>query len=104
MEALTGREALEFFETQGRKEPGTWGFWRVYGATPLTLRAGDILLSKVGDTDEVEADYVAERFTAKSAVRVGFVNQDGKRLTIGMAAPVIICRWGQHSTLDERVR
>lgn len=103
-EQPTGHAAVAAVETMPAKEPGTMGFWQVWGARPQDLRPGDVLLCKIGDTGEVATDYIAERFIAKSAARVGFINQDGKRLTIGALAPVVIVRWGTHATLSESVR
>jgi hypothetical protein len=103
MQQPTGHEAITAFETQGRLEPGTEGFWTVWGARAWDMKAGDILLSKVADTDEVEVDYIAETFKAKSPVRQGFVNQDGKRLTVGVGAPIIIVRWDTRGRLAEGI-
>jgi hypothetical protein len=96
---MTPTEAIAFFEGQDRKDPGTEGFWQVWGARASHIRAGDILLSKVGDTDEVGVDYITEVFKAKSIVRQGFINQRGEHLTIGIGAPIILVRWGTHNTL-----
>lgn len=96
---LTGQEAVDHVKTMPAKQPGTEGFWQVWGARPHHLRPGDVLISKVRDTGEVEVDFVADLFLAQSAARRGFVNQDGKRLTVGIMAPVVILRWGAHGTL-----
>lgn len=105
MEQPRGHAAIAMFEARTTSiQPGTWDFWQVWGARPADIRPGDLLLSKVRDTDKAAVDYVAELFTSKSIGRVGFVNQDGKQLTIGMLAPCIVLRWGTHGTLSDSVR
>jgi hypothetical protein len=87
------------------KEPGTWGFWEVWGAVPRDLRPGDVLLCKVRDTDETSVDYVAEVVgLGPSGARLNYVNQDGKTMSIGLLAPVVVVRWGTHGTLSDSVR
>jgi hypothetical protein len=99
MSALTGQEAIDHVKTMPAKQPGTEGFWEVWGARPHHLRPGDILVSKVRGTDEVEIDFVADLFPAKSPARQGFVNQDAEQFTVGILSPVVILRWGTHGTL-----
>jgi hypothetical protein len=94
-----GQAAVDAFMAQPEMQPGTWGFWMVWAARPSHMQPGDLLISKVRDTDETEVDYIVETFTAKSACRQGFVNHRGERLTVGIISPVVIARWGTHGTL-----
>ena len=103
MEQPTGHDAIALFESQGVKQPGTYGFWQVWGARTQDVKPGDILLCKNGDDGEVQADYITEVFAAKSPLRAGFINADGKRFTLGIIAPMILCRWGTHGTLADSV-
>jgi hypothetical protein len=100
----TGHDAIALFESQGVKQPGTYGFWQVWGARTQDIRPGDLLLSRKGETNEVCTDYVTDVFTAKSSSRAGFIDADGNRFTIGILAPMILCRWGTHGTLADSVR
>jgi hypothetical protein len=82
-------------EAQGRMEPGTTGYWKVWGARPHNVRPGDVVLLAPGD----EFELVEDTFTAKAApMRVGLVI-DGERLTIGALCPIIVLRHGDHNTL-----
>lgn len=93
----TSAEAQAAWEAQERLQPGTPGFWKVWGASVHHVRPGDLVLSKVGD--EVQVDLVQDLFPAKAApCRVGFV-VDGERVTIGALVPVIVLRWGTKNTL-----
>lgn len=83
----------------GRKEPGTEGFWRVWGACWRDLRAGDVLMAKNRDTDEVGVDYVAEVLEPRMG-RFRYVDQNGVTMSCGMLAPIEVLRWETKNTLS----
>lgn len=97
IQPTNGADAIAFFESQPKMAPGTEGYWQVWGARARHARAGDIVISKSEDNTVV--DYVAETFVAKSLGRVGIIDGNGERFTIGQLAPVVLVRWGTHNTL-----
>jgi hypothetical protein len=84
-------------EAQGALQPGTEGWWQVWGAVPGDLEPGDYVLMK---DDEF---LVQDVFVAKSPARIGIV-VDGERLTLGLLCRVVILRRGTHGTLSRSVR
>lgn len=95
--------AIAELEAQDRLEPGTPGWWKVWGATPRDIRSGDIIMHK--DGDQVVTEYVEDTFTAKAApLRIGYVINDGQRFTLGALTPIVLLRKGTHNTLSDSVR
>jgi hypothetical protein len=96
---ITSAEALRQVEAQGVLQPGTEGWWKVWGARVSDIRPGDLVLSG-GDN----ADLIEGTFEAKAApVRVGFI-ADGERFTLGALVPVIVLRRSTHNLLAGSVR
>lgn len=94
----TPAECIAAFEAQDRLEPGTPGYWKVWGAKVRHIRTGDILLSK--DGDKVVTDYITGTFESKAApVRVGLLDAEGNKFTLGALTPVVIVRWATHHIL-----
>jgi hypothetical protein len=92
--------AVTEFETQGKLEAGTEGWWQVWGASPHHIKGGDIILTK-GSGDDIDTLYVEDTFTAKAApMRVGIVI-NGNKETLGALCPIILLRRGTHNTLAE---
>lgn len=90
------RQAWAEFGAQGAITPGTEGWWKVWGAQVRHIRPGDLVLS--GDNVEL----IADRFESKSApLRVGFVDTDGNRFTLGARAPIALLRRGSHHLLAD---
>lgn len=90
-------EAVAAFEAQGVLEPGTEGWWKVWGAQVHHVQAGDL----VGSLVDGEMDWflVEELFEAKAApLRQGFVT-DGERTTLGVLCPIVLLRRGTHNVL-----
>lgn len=91
----TTAEALAEFEAQGAIQPGTPGWWKVWGARPQHIRKGDLLLLPENGTE-----LIADTFVAKAApLRFGFVNAEGDRFTIGALAPIVLLRRSDHNVL-----
>jgi hypothetical protein len=84
-------------EAQPRLEPGTEGWWKVWGARARDIRPGDYVLTSD------EEFFVQDVFAAKSIARLGIVC-DGERSTIGLLCPVVILRRGTRHTLSESAR
>lgn len=90
--------AVAAFEDQGSLDPGTEGFWKVWGATPHTVLPGDLILIK--DLGEVTEELIAEVFEAKAyPARAGFINAEGETFTYGALAPLVVLRWGTRHIL-----
>lgn len=96
----TTEEAIEDFQNQDKGlKPGTWGWWQVWGATPMHIRQGDIVLTVTDN--EVETLFIEDTFTAKAhPVRVGIV-VNGQKQTIGALCNIVLVRRSQHHTLAE---
>ena len=91
--------AFREFDAQGRIEPGTEGWWTVYGGRVQDVRSGDLVLVK-GEPG-VEAMLVDDVFRAKAwPMRQGWV-VDGEQLTMGSMVPVAVLRRGTKGTLAE---
>jgi hypothetical protein len=94
----TPAENIALFEAQERLEPGTPGYWKIWGASVRHIIPGDIVLMKDGDTTITE--FITGTFTAKAApMRFGLVDAKGEKFTLGALTPVIVVRWGTHNTL-----
>jgi len=88
---------VEELEAQGVLNPGEAGWWKVWGASVADVLPGDLVGSKVDG--EVTLDLVEGTFESKAApLRVGFV-VDGKRVTFGALAPIVLFRRGTGGTL-----
>lgn len=101
METLTAAVALAELEAQPRLEPGTPGWWRVWGARVDDIRPGDIVMVKTAN-DEVETLFIEDTFPAKSIARYGIV-VGGERSTLGRLCPIVLVRRGTHNTLSDSI-
>lgn len=99
---MDSKTAWAEVEAQGPIEPGTPGWWQVWGATVHHARPGDLILCRDGDIDKVVPTYVRDLFRSKAhPVRVGIVTDDDKEVTIGALAPMVLLRRGTHHTLAD---
>jgi hypothetical protein len=94
--------AIREFEAQPTLQPGDEGWWKVWGASPDDIKAGDIVLVKDSDGN-VETLFIEDTFLAKSVTRVGVVI-DGERQTLGRLCPIILVRKGTRNTLARSIR
>lgn len=95
---MTSAEALAQLEAQPVLQPGEAGWWKVWGASPRDIRAGDIVITTS------ETFYVDDVYIAKAApMRIGIV-VDGEHQTIGALCPIVLVRQGTKNTLSESVR
>lgn len=86
-------QAIREVEVQPTLQPGEEGWWKVWGATPYHIQAGDIVITST------ETFYVEDVYEPKSApVRVGIV-VDGEQSTIGAGCPIRLLRRGTKNTL-----
>jgi hypothetical protein len=95
----TSAEVRAVVFAQPAKEPGTPGWWRVWGASVQDILPGDFVFTK----DDQDGFLVTETFVAKSIVKRGIV-VDGERQTIGLGCPIYLLRQGTHNTLSPTVR
>lgn len=88
--------AIDELEAQPVLQPGESGWWKVWGAQPRHIQAGDIiLLDPVGDWIEVKG-----LFPSKAApVRVGLIDANDAMFTIGALCPIVLMRRGTHNML-----
>lgn len=90
--ARTTADVRAEIEAQPVLQPGTEGWWKVYGVSGRHIRPGDYVL--VGD-DEF---FVQDTYAPLNVARHGIV-VDGERQTIGTLANVTVLRRGTKSTL-----
>lgn len=98
----TSAEVRATVEAQPRMEPGTFGFWEVWGATPQDIQGGDYVLVKMRD-GSVDEFFVQDTFVAKNVARKGVV-VDGERMTLGLLCPIVILREGTRGVLSPTAR
>lgn len=92
------------FESQPALDPGQDGWWKVWGASPQDIRAGDLVFTRGEADGDVDSFFVQETFTSKAApMRVGIV-VDGRQQSIGALAPIVLVRRGTKNTLAGSVR
>jgi hypothetical protein len=97
---MTSEEAWRQAEAQGELKPGEQGWWKVWGARIIDVRAGDLLLVKDANTGEVVADLVSEIRPAGgwAGMRLLYTS-DGVDRSIGALAPFVLLRQGTHNML-----
>jgi len=93
----TTAEVRAEIEEQRALEPGTPGWWQVWGATVRDVSPGDFVVTRTDDF------FVQDVYDARSAARLGVV-VDGQRETIGRMCPVAVLRRGTRATLSEHAR
>lgn len=89
----TTAEAVAEFEAQGAIDPGTEGWWRVWGAQPRHIRPGDLV---------VDADgwfLVTEAGPSTNGLQFGVVTAEGERFWFGLLHRVNVVRRGTKNTL-----
>ena len=91
---------LNEWTAQAALQPGTAGWWEVWGATPAAIKAGDIVALATPPGEEADIFYVEDVYTAAAApMRRGLV-VNGERVTIGALCTVAgLFRRGTHHTL-----
>ena len=98
METKTTDEVKAEVDAQPVLEPGTEGWWRVWGASPHSIEPGDYVLCK--DGDGVDEFYVQSTYKPKSYPMTFGIVVDGREMTIGaLAGPLVILRRGTKNTL-----
>lgn len=86
-----------------RIQPGTQGWWKVWGARVRDIKPGDLVVSKTDD-GEYEVDLIEDVYTPKNhPLRWGFIIA-GERVTMGALHSVIVLRQALHNILAESVR
>jgi len=109
------RTADERISAQPAMEPGTEGYWKVWGARVADVRPGDLVMLKYSDEPGTVFSYVVGervrrpeyqgRPVLMDTVRPKFSDQvTGEEFTIGAMQPIVLLRWGTHNTLADSVR
>lgn len=94
------QEELQKFENQPTLTPGQEGYWKVWGARVSNIRPNDIILTKQGD-DSV-CNFITDTFTSKAyPMRMGFVDENGERFTLGAMSSVVVVRLSTHNILAD---
>lgn len=93
-----------------RLEPGSPGYWRVYGARADDIRPGDLVMSGWADDDGIKrhAEYdvvdLAPWGDLRDSLRVRFLTTTGQHASVGRMQPMALLRQGTHGTLADSVR
>lgn len=93
----------EALEAQGRLQPGTEGWWQVWGASSRDVRAGDMVMViwGKGTPDEEFAEYLIDEILDREIVAPKFKSSEGETFRIGALQPIILMRRGTHHTLAD---
>lgn len=108
-------------DDQGSLEPGTPGYWEVWGASARDIRPGDLVMSGWKDRDDPSVIHHAEYEVAEMApwgmstvrpgepdlrdsCRVRFLTTAGTFASVGMLQPLALLRPGTHNTLSDYAR
>jgi hypothetical protein len=105
--------ATDALNAQGTLEPGTEGYWRVWGATVFDVKPGDLVM--VGWRDDNGETGIDEWEVAASAprgeghelhdqIRPRFTSPAGDYFSIGALQPIHLLRRGRHHVLGDHVR
>lgn len=98
----TSEAAWREAEAQGSLAPGEPGWWKVWGARVLDIRAGDMVLwqSKEGwqEVMLVESLYRAKSYPMRWGVVV-----EGTEQTVGSLMQIVLLRKGTSNTLADSI-
>lgn len=96
---------------QGKLEPGTPGWWQVWGARAVDIRPGDLVLAGWRD-DAGETNYreyeVAEMAPwggddRRDLLRVRFLTSFGTFASVGILQPMQLLRYGTRHMLANSI-
>lgn len=85
--------AIEEIEAQGTLEPGQDGWWRVWGASILDVKAGDVVI-------DTEGAYEVHEVTGRTLTQVVLQTSEGE-ICVGMMARINVVRKTTHNTLAD---
>jgi hypothetical protein len=97
---------MRTLDVQGAMQPGTEGYWQVWGAVAADLQKGDLFIAKFPD-GEVLQDQVNEIVHEDNLfdyTRKRYINQDGQDRAVGLLVRVWVFRRGTHHILSPHVR
>lgn len=106
---MTSTPVTDALGSQGAIQPGTQGWWRVWGATVNDIQAGDLIMvgTKADDGSHVITEHhvvtIVPEDGIKGAIYLHITNDGGERW-IGRMCPVQVLRQGTHNTLAGSVR
>ncbi len=116
MVSLRNTPVTDALDAQGTLQPGTEGYWKVWGARASDIRPGDLVMVKNQDNviSEYEVldyaprgregtmmDLIRPRFRAPAkSAGAG----TGQLFSVGAMQAVVVLRKGTHHTLAESVR
>jgi hypothetical protein len=102
--------ALDWDRPEGGREPGTEGYWEVWGARAIDIQPGDLVMSGYKDDDginrhnEYEVVEMSSWGDLRDSCRVRFLTSTGQLRSVGMLQPMALVRKGTHATLSRSVR
>jgi hypothetical protein len=105
------RPVTDALDAQGRMEPGTEGWWKVWGACAADIQPGDLVM--VGWRDDNGCKGIDEHTVGNPApwgdlrdsCRRRFTDPvTGKPFSVGYLQPVAIVRRGTHNILSDYAR
>ena len=95
-------------DAQGALEPGTEGYWQVWGARTQDIQPGDLVMIRYEDTgiSEFEVAELAPRGDGdlRDTIRPRFRAATGELFHVGALQPVVVMRKGTHHTLAGSVQ
>lgn len=87
--------AIEEIEAQGALEPGQEGWWRVWGASILDVKAGDVVVDRTGAYEVFEVK-------GRTLTQVVMETSEGE-IRAGMMAQIKLIRKSTHNILSDTV-
>lgn len=81
---------------QGVIQPGTGGYWRVFGARAQDIVTGDMVIT---DSHEFQVGQVVRRRDLRDIVCPAFLGTDGKTYHVGALQPIVVLRHGTRHIL-----
>ena len=90
----------------GRMQPGTPGYWQVWGARVYDIEPGDLVMTKnkEGKYLEYEVGACVRRGDRWDIVQPGFRTPQGEQFALGALMSIVLLRRGAHHTLAGSVR
>jgi hypothetical protein len=90
-------------DAQGTIQPGTEGWWRVWGACINDIRQNDMIMVKPqnGEITEHVVTRIIPEDGMLDAIYLRFIDADGEDIRIGRMCSVIILRRETQHTLSE---
>lgn len=92
-------------DAQGTIQPGTEGWWRVFGACAKDIRVSDMVMVEYADTGvrEFMVSELAPTGDISDVIAPRFLATDGNRYRVGALQKVVVLRRGTRHILADSI-